>query len=67
MPNFFFCEGTCTASTTTVSNADLISISPSGTVAMAKGGDTLPTFTSPNVSNVNTSLGTNPLVKVNGN
>jgi Tfp pilus assembly protein FimT len=68
MPNFYFCEGSsCTAGTATASNANLITISPSGTVSIAKGGDTLPTFLSPNISNVNRNSGINPLVKVNSN
>jgi Tfp pilus assembly protein FimT len=66
MPTFYFCEGTgCNASTATDANANIIFISPSGTVNMSKGGATLPTFLAPNVSNVNTNSGINPLVKVN--
>ena len=68
MPNFYFCEGTgCNSSTATDSNANIISISPSGTVNLSKGGSTLPTFLAPNISNVNTNSGVNPLVKVNSN
>ena len=66
MPNFYFCEGTgCNASTATSSNANIITISPSGTVNLSKGGSTVPTFLAPNISNVNTNSGINPLVKVN--
>lgn len=68
MPIFYFCEGTgCNASTATDSNSNIISISPSGTVNLSKGGSTLPIFLAPNVSNVNTNSGINPLVRVNSN
>lgn len=61
---FTFCEGTCTLATATVNNSSIISISPSGTVAMLAGGDTIPTFTAPNVSTVNGPTGINPWVTV---
>lgn len=61
---FTFCEGTCTLSTATVNNSSIISISPSGTVAMLAGGDTIPTFSAPNVSTVNGAAGVNPWVTV---
>ncbi len=61
-PNFIICENSCTAQTANNSNSNLISISAGGTVTMTGGGDTLPTFTAPNVSTVNSNTNVNPWV-----
>lgn len=61
-PNFIICENSCTAQTANNSNSNRISISAGGTVSMTGGGDTLPTFTAPNVSVVNTNTNINPWV-----
>ena len=51
-PVFTFCEN-CTLATATVANSNVISLSPTGTVAMLNGGETLPTFGNPTVTAVN--------------
>lgn len=64
MALFYFCNGTCTPSTATASNADMIYVSPSGTVAMMSGGDAVPFFTAPSVTAVNSNTTVNPLLAV---
>lgn len=50
VPNFTICDKECTVETANAANANIISISPSGTVAMLKGGEAVPTFASPTVA-----------------
>lgn len=63
-PVFTFCEGSCTLATANVANSNVISVSPTGTVAMLKGGETLPTFGDPTVTNIGTGTGVNNWVVV---
>ena len=63
-PVFTFCEGECTLETATVANSNIISLSSTGTVAMLKGGETLPTFDDPTVTNVGTGTAVNDWVVV---
>jgi prepilin-type N-terminal cleavage/methylation domain-containing protein len=53
--SFVVCHGTCDFSNDTPAIANVIHVTPTGTVNMLPGGSTVPTFTAPNVSNVNTS------------
>ncbi|MDQ3322790.1 MAG: prepilin-type N-terminal cleavage/methylation domain-containing protein [Acidobacteriota bacterium] len=46
-PIFTICTDGCAADNATPANADVIYVSPSGTVAMLKGGEKQPTFASP--------------------
>lgn len=46
-PVFTFCEGECTAETANAENANVIWLSPTGTVAMTVGGEARPTFQNP--------------------
>jgi len=62
-PNFTICEN-CTVSTANSKNSNIISISPTGTVVMMHGGETLPTFQIPTVSTVNQSSQINSLAVV---
>jgi len=62
-PNFTVCEN-CTASTATSKNSNIITISPTGTVLMMKGGETPPSFQTPTVSTVNNSSQINSLAVV---
>lgn len=64
VPTFTICDNNCTVETVSSSNSDRISISPSGTVAMLKGGESLPNFNSPNVSTVSYVSEVNPWVSV---
>lgn len=55
-PLFTICSGNCTAATTiTPENSNVISISPTGTVSMLYGGDTIPPLNAPNISTVNSN------------
>lgn len=61
-PVFTLCGYGCTLSNANPSNASVISVSPTGTVAMLPGGETMPTFQNPAVTNVNSTLNVNPCV-----
>ena len=64
VPLLYFCNGICTPTTADAQNSNVVFISPTGTVAMLSGGDSMPTFANPNVSNVNSTLQVNPLLAV---
>lgn len=51
-PIFYFCEGACTVETANVSNANIVVLSETGTVAMLNGGEPIPPYQSPTVTNV---------------
>ena len=57
-PVFLVCNGSCTFSNDTSANANIVLVTPTGTVNLLPGGSTPPTFAAPNVSNVpgNTSI-----------
>ncbi|MDI1240455.1 MAG: prepilin-type N-terminal cleavage/methylation domain-containing protein [bacterium] len=59
-----FCELPCTAATANDQNATVIYVSPTGTTTALKGGETIPNFTAPTVTNVGESLYINPLLSV---
>lgn len=61
-PNFEICEDSCSAHTSTAENANVISVSPTGTVILLKGGDALPTYTSPTVTSVTPTSDVDPMV-----
>src|SRR5688500_9987031 len=63
-PIYTFCDSGCTLQNANSSNATVIFVSPSGTVSMTAGGETLPVFQAPSVTNVNSSLNTYSLVQV---
>ena len=44
-PLFYFCNGNITVATANSSNSNIIYISPTGTIAMMRAGDVVPTFT----------------------
>lgn len=62
---FTFCTGGCTAANATPKNANVITISPTGTIAMLAGGDELPTYSSPGVTNVDYARNPDLLVSTN--
>jgi Tfp pilus assembly protein FimT len=49
---FTICDSGCTTTNLTPNNSNIISLSSNGTVAMLKGGQTVPTFANPTVSTV---------------
>jgi Tfp pilus assembly protein FimT len=61
---FYFCNGSCTVATANPQNSNIIYVSPTGTVAMMKGGDTIPIFDDPGVTAVNSNTAINPLLAV---
>ncbi len=63
LPFFKVCEG-CTNLTANASNANIITVSPTGTVAMLNGGETYTTVQNPTVSTVSQSADINSLVTV---
>jgi Tfp pilus assembly protein FimT len=63
-PIFYFCNGTCTPGTATDQNSNIIYVSPTGTVAMMKGGTALPTFSNPSVTTVASNTSVNPMLAV---
>ena len=66
-PLFTICSGGCSAATTiTPINGNVISISPTGTVAMLYGGDVIPPLTAPSLSSVDDEDDVNIWVTVSG-
>ncbi len=64
VPEVVFCNTPCTMTTANASNSNIIFVSPTGTASMMTGGTTVPTFSSPAVSNVNVNSQVNPLLAV---
>lgn len=64
VPLLYFCNGTCTPLTANAQNSNVIFVSPTGTVAMLNGGQSMPTFANPSVTNVNANAQVNPLLAV---
>lgn len=64
-PNFIVCND-CTLETANNANANIISISATGTVNMIGGGDVLPPFNTPTVSTVDAGSNINDWVTVSG-
>ena len=64
IPLFFFCNGSCGPETANAQNSNVIFVSPTGTVAMLNGGQTMPTFGNPSVTNVNANTQINPMLAV---
>jgi Tfp pilus assembly protein FimT len=60
--HFIFCGTGCTAANANSSNSNVVYISPTGSVAMLGGGESMPNFNAPNVSNTwsNSNSGINP-------
>jgi prepilin-type N-terminal cleavage/methylation domain-containing protein len=63
-PTFYFCNGSCTPLTANAANSNIVYVSPTGTVSMMQGGQTVPTFANPTVTNVNSSSSVNPMLSV---
>ena len=61
---FYFCNGSCTSATSNDQNSNIIYVSATGTVAMMKGGTTLPTFSNPSVTSVAANTTVNPMLAV---
>ena len=61
-PVFLVCNSTCNVPTD--STANLILVTPTGTVNLLGGSETPPTFSAPGVSNIPTTTGVNPTVSV---
>jgi Tfp pilus assembly protein FimT len=60
-----FCQVPCTAATASSNNASLIYVSPTGTVSMLAGGESIPSFSAPSVADMNSNANyLNPLLAV---
>ena len=59
-PVFLVCNGSCTFSNDTSANANIVLVTPTGTVNLLPGGSALPTFGVPTITNVSTTAGVNP-------
>ena len=59
-PQFYICNISCSSPTN--STANIVLVTPTGTVNLLTGGASIPTFTSPTVSNVSGATGINPIV-----
>jgi hypothetical protein len=66
LPHFRVCEN-CTNLTANAANSNIITVSPTGTVAMLGGGETYTTVQNPNVSTVSQTADINSLVTVPDN
>ena len=64
IPFFYVCNGNCTSATANAANSNVIYISPTGTVAMMAGGQTVPTFGNPAVTAINSNTSINSLLAV---
>src|SRR5688572_27031668 len=64
IPLLYFCNGGCTPLTANAENSNVIFISPAGTVAMLSGGEGMPTFDEPSVTDVPPNTDINPLLSV---
>lgn len=64
IPLLYFCNGTCTTSTVTDQNANVLYLSATGTIAMMPGTAVAPMFAPPVVTNVNSDTQVNPRVSV---
>ena len=63
-PIFLVCNGTCTFADDTPSTANIVLVTPTGTVNMLNGGATPPTFNAPDVSVVPTNTNIKDIVHV---
>lgn len=66
-PTFTICDADCTESTATADNSTIITVTPTGTVAMLNGGSTLSNVNAPNVTTVAGNNQISNTVYVNGN
>jgi len=64
-PVFLVCNGTCAFSNDRSANANIVLVTPTGTVNLLAGGTDLPTFGDPaGFTNISTTTGVNPDVVV---
>ena len=63
-PEFVICNGTCDFSNDTPSNADILLVTPTGTVNLLPGGSPIPSFTAPSQTSISNSSGIEPLVRL---
>jgi len=62
-PEFLVCNGTCPA-TPTSDTANIVLVTPTGTVNLLAGNATPPTFVNPGVTNVSTTAGISNMVSL---
>lgn len=66
-PTFTICDANCTLATANANNSTVITVTPSGTVAMMNGGSSLPNINAPNVTTIAGNSNISNTVYVNGN
>jgi prepilin-type N-terminal cleavage/methylation domain-containing protein len=59
-PQFFVCNNSCSSPSNATAN--IVLVTPTGTVNLLPGGSTIPTFTSPTITNVSGGAGINPVI-----
>jgi hypothetical protein len=59
-PAFYVCNASCASVNS--SNANLVVVTPTGTVNLLRGGSAIPSFPNPSESNIGASANINPLV-----
>ena len=64
-PIFLICNGTCNSNNATSSNANIVLVTPTGTVNLLPGNGAVPTFATPNVTTVPGNANINNLAVVN--
>jgi prepilin-type N-terminal cleavage/methylation domain-containing protein len=67
IPRFTICDANCTVATATANNSTVISITPTGTVAMLNGGSSLSNVSAPNITTISGNTNISNMVYVNGN
>ncbi|HEY0047881.1 MAG TPA: prepilin-type N-terminal cleavage/methylation domain-containing protein [Pyrinomonadaceae bacterium] len=66
-PTFTICDANCTLATANANNSTVITVTPSGTVAMMNGGSSLSNINAPNVTTIAGNSNISNTVYVNGN
>lgn len=64
-PIFLICNGTCNSNNATSSNANIVLVTPTGTVNLLPGNGAVPTFATPNVTTVPGNTNISNLAVVN--
>ena len=67
LPTFTICDAGCTISNANANNSTVIAITPTGTVAMLNGGQTIANVNTPNVTTLSGNNSISNLVYVNSN
>jgi prepilin-type N-terminal cleavage/methylation domain-containing protein len=64
-PVFTICDGGCTYATANANNSSVIGITPTGTIVMGNGGETISNVSAPSISNVAVQINCRVIENVN--